>query len=199
METTFFHSGFFSLAVIPILIFLARVTDVSIGTVRIIVVSRGIRVLAAVLGFFEVMLWLLAIRQIMQNLNNPFNYIAYAAGFAMGNFTGISIERRLLVSNVMVRVITRKDSSALISFLRGQGYGVTAVDAQGMEGSVKIIFTVVNRKNLSEIVGMVNKFNPNAFYTIEEMKFAAERGLLPAETLPRDFFRRFHSFIVKKK
>lgn len=199
MDISFFHSAFFSLVIIPLLIFLARITDVSIGTVRIIVVSRGIRALAAILGFFEVMIWLLAIRQIMQNLNNPFNYIAYAAGFAMGNFTGISIERRLLVSNVMVRVITRKDASALTSFLRGNGYGVTTVDAQGMEGPVKMIFTVVNRKNLFEIVEAIKKFNPNAFYTIEEMKFAAERNLLPAETLPRDFFRRVHSFIVKKK
>lgn len=187
-----------NLVIIPVLIFLARVIDVSMGTLRIIFISRGIRILAACLGFFEVLIWLLAISQIMKNLSNPVNYIAYAAGFGMGNFVGISIEQKLSLGNLMIRVIVRNSAAALVEYLHGQGYGVTSVDAQGTTGPVKIIFTVVPRRCLKNVTESIKNFNPQAFYTIEDIRFAVEQGVYPAGRRRRlgDYLR---AFSLKKK
>ena len=111
------NSGFYTWFVIPALIFCARIIDVSMGTVRVIFVSRGFKYLAPVVGFFEILIWLLAIGQIMQNLSNPVCYIAYAGGFAMGNFVGIHIAEKLSLGLVMIRVITEKDAAPLVDFL----------------------------------------------------------------------------------
>ena len=182
-SASFLNSHFFTYFVIPFLIFLARICDVSLGTIRIISVSRGIRVLAAVLGFFEVLIWLIAITQIMKNLTNPINYVAYAAGFAMGNFVGISIERKLAMGNLIVRVITQKDAAKLISSLVGGGFGVTRVDAKGMNGPVEVIYVVVRRKDTKRVIRMVERHNPNAFYIIEDVRLVQEYPCRP--TSPR--------------
>ena len=165
---------------IPVLIFLSRVVDVSVGTLRIIFVSRGIRLLSAVLGFFEVLIWLLAITQIMKNLSSPWHYIAYASGFAMGNFVGITVEQKLRMGMIMLRVVTRSDSSALIAALIAEGRGVTTVEAQGATGPVKMIFMVLRRKDADAALATIEKFNPNAFYTVEDVKEAAERDFAPS-------------------
>ena len=102
----FFDSFWFEWVLIPVLICLARIVDVSIGTLRIIFVSKGMRGIAPILGFFEVIIWLVAIGQIFQNLSNWVNYIAYGAGFAMGNFVGIYIEGKISLGYTLVRIIT---------------------------------------------------------------------------------------------
>lgn len=160
--------------ILPSLIFLARIGDVSIGTIRIIFVSKGIKYLAAPLGFFEILIWLLAISQIMQNLSNVYYYIFYAGGFATGNFVGIFIDEKISIGTVGVRIITRKEGDELINQLRKKKYGVTVVDAEGSKGCVKIIFTVVNRQNIQEVVTIVKKYNPKAFYSIEDIRFVSE-------------------------
>ena len=91
----FFGSEIFTFIILPILIFIARVCDVSIGTMRIIFISRGAKILAPLLGFFEILIWLVAIGKVMQNLDNIACYVAYAGGFATGNFVGIRIEEKL--------------------------------------------------------------------------------------------------------
>jgi len=126
--------------VLPLLIFAARVIDVSMGTVRVIFVSRGLKYLAPIIGFFEIIVWLLAIGQIMKNLSNPICYIAYAGGFAMGNFVGICIAERQSLGKAILRVITSKDAASLIEALKSQGYGVTSFDGQGSTGQVKLVF-----------------------------------------------------------
>lgn len=103
--TSIFNSDIWTWVIIPCFIFIARILDVTLGTVRIIFVSKHMKSLAPLLGFFEVLIWLLAIGQIMQNLTNPINYLAYAAGFAMGNFVGIQIESRLAMGVVLIRVL----------------------------------------------------------------------------------------------
>ncbi len=177
---------------LPLLIFFARVCDVSIGTIRIIFVSKGIKYLATLLGFFEILIWLLAISQIMQNLTNVYYYIFYAGGFATGNFVGILIDEKLSIGTVMVRIITRKEAKDLIGALKKAKYRVTSVDADGSKGKVKIIFTVVNRQNIQDVIKIVKKFNPNAFYSIEDIRYVSE--ILPsyAKTwYKNDFFRFF--------
>ena len=173
-------SDLYTWFVIPFLIFIARVLDVSLGTVRVIFISRGLKYLAPVVGFFEIMIWLLAIGQIMTNLSSPACYIAYAAGFAMGNFIGICIAEKLSLGVVLIRVITKKDATELIEFLKSDSYGLTSIDGQGSDGPVKIVFTIVPRREVPRIINLIKQFNPQAFYSIEEVGFV-EKGIIPTK------------------
>jgi len=174
MEYLTINSDMFALFILPILIFLARVLDVSLGTIRIIFVTRGKKILATMLGFFEIMVWTLAIGQIMQNLTNITYYLAYAGGFAMGNYVGIYIEEKLAIGTLAVRIITMKDASELVYYLKSKNFGVTSFDAQGTTGHVKLIFTIIKRKHLAEVVEIIKRFNPRAFYSVEDIKAVSE-------------------------
>ncbi len=175
----FLNSDFYIWFILPFLVFLARVLDVSFGTVRVIFVSRGFKYLSPLIGFFEILIWLLAIGQIMKNLSNPACYIAYAGGFAMGNYVGIQIADKLSLGIVLIRVITEKDASQLVELLKSADYGVTSVEGHGTTGQVKVIFTIVPRKEVKQVANLIKKFNPKAFYTIEEVGFV-EKGIFPA-------------------
>ena len=164
--------------ILPALIFIARVLDVSLGTVRVIFVSKGLKYLAPVVGFFEIIIWLLAIGQIMANLTNPACYIAYAGGFATGNYVGIMIAEKLSLGIVLLRVVTQKDADELVQSLSSAEYGVTSIDGQGVHGNVKIIFTIIQRKEITKVIELVKRFNPKAFYTIEDIGFV-EEGIFP--------------------
>jgi uncharacterized protein YebE (UPF0316 family) len=122
------------------------------------------------LGFFEVIIWLLTVGQIMQHLDNVLAYIAYGGGFATGNYIGMVIEEKLSIGTVIIRIVPRNNTSELIAYLRERNYGVTSVHAQGSRGEVDIVFTIVKRKSIDEVVGIINQFNPNAFYTIEDVR-----------------------------
>jgi uncharacterized protein YebE (UPF0316 family) len=180
------NSWVYTWIVIPFLIFVARIFDVSLGTVRVIFVSRGLKYLAPVVGFFEILIWLLAIGQIMKNLSNPACYIAYAGGFAMGNFVGIHIAEKLSLGLVMIRVVTKKDAAPLVDFLKAENYGVTSVDGHGTSGQVKVVFTIVPRREVRSVVELIKKFNPQAFYSIGEVGLV-ESGIFPIRKSWRDF------------
>jgi uncharacterized protein YebE (UPF0316 family) len=184
----------FAWVILPLLIFLSRVVDVSMGTLRIIFVSKGLKYLAPIIGFFEVIIWLIAIRIIMQNLNNFMCYIAYGAGFAMGNYVGIFLESRLAVGRAALRVITRMDATELIKTLREKGYGVTNVEAIGSDGNVHVIFMVIRRSDFAIVVNLIKKFNPKAFYTLEDVKFVSE-GIFPNKKT--GLTRNFHLPLFK--
>ncbi len=172
-------SELFAWVILPLLIFCARIIDVSMGTIRIIFVSRGLRKLAPVLGFFEISIWLLAIGQIMRNLDNPLSYIAYAGGFAMGNFVGMTIEDRLSIGTVVLRIITSNGADRLVDFLKQENHGVTTIDGDGAYGKVKIIFSVIGRQDIPRVVEKIQQFNPHAFYSIEDVRHVNE-GVFPA-------------------
>jgi uncharacterized protein YebE (UPF0316 family) len=171
--TAFMDTASFTLVVLPVLIFCARICDVTIGTIRIIYVSRGMKVIAPILGFFEVLIWLLAITQIMQHLTSWVHYIAYACGFATGNFVGIILEEKLSVGTILVRIITRKDTKQLIDCLTSAGYRTTREEAIGEHGPVNIVFSIVKRKELKNVLNIIKTCNPTAFYTIEDVKYAS--------------------------
>lgn len=175
---------------IPVIIFLLRITDVSIGTIRIIYVSRGNKVIAPILGFFEVFIWALAISNIIQHLDNWWNYIAYAAGFACGNFIGMTIEERLAVGVSLLKVITRKELTGLAEALNDKGIATTVIEAKGKESEVNIIYSVVKRKFLPLAVGLVREFNPSAFFTIEDIKYISHdnSGMIPSTREHRRFY-----------
>jgi uncharacterized protein YebE (UPF0316 family) len=159
-------------------IFLAEVCVVTCGTLRIIFVSKGRKSLAPLLGFVEVSLWLFAIGQIMQNLGEPVCYLAFAGGFAAGNYLGILIEEKLAIGTSVVRIITRREASSLIEGLKTAGYGVTSVDAQGATGPVQVVFTIVRRKALEDVLAIVKRFDRKAFYSVDDLQAAGE-GIFP--------------------
>jgi uncharacterized protein YebE (UPF0316 family) len=174
MEAAFLDSFWWSWVVLPLLIFLSRIMDQSIGTMRLIFVSKGYRHIGPILGFFEVIIWLLAVTQVLKHLSNPMSYIAYGAGFAMGNYVGIRLEEKISIGTVLIRIVPKKDTSNLVNHLREVGFGVTTLAAEGAHGPVQIVFTIIKRKSISKAIGIINQYNPNAFYTIEEVKSVKE-------------------------
>ena len=167
--------------IIPVLIFLARILDVSLGTLRIVSISRGDKLAAPILGFVEVLIWLVAITQVMQNLSNFVSYIAWAAGFACGNYIGLKIEEKIAIGQVMIRIITSKLAAKLTDELRNKGFRVTCIDAEGNKGKVNIIFLMVRRKDIELVVDIIRLHNPNAFYSIENIKSISEVDLPVSE------------------
>ena len=159
---------------LTLIVFLARIVDVSLGTMRIIFTSKGKSVLAPLLGFVEVLIWIVVISQLVQNVSNLAGYLAYAGGFAAGNFVGMAIENRLAIGTLMVRAIVAGETDTLICSLKDSGYGVTFFDAQGKNGPVKVIYTVIKRKELNDVVQRIKVNHPRAFYTVEELRLASE-------------------------
>jgi uncharacterized protein YebE (UPF0316 family) len=167
---------------VPVLIFFARVTDVTLGTVRIVLVARGQRLVASLLGFAEVTIWLAAIGQIIRDLSSIENFLAYGAGFATGTFLGMTLERRLTLGKLLVRIIIPSESGELIEVLRENGYRITHVDGSGAKGSKKVIFSVVRASRLKALLGIVEQYAPKAFYTVEDVRHVHEG--VPAEMTP---------------
>lgn len=184
---------------VPLLIFFVRILDVSLGTIRTIFISRGLRYVSAVIGFFEILIWLFAISQIMHNLTSPIHYIAYALGFSMGNFVGVTIERALSVGNRVVRIITRKDAKELVRVLREKGYGVTSIDAEGSEGApVKLIFSIVRSNHVPHLIKVIKRFSDNAFFTVEDVKFVTDVQLLPYNNASGNLFKNLFLRMKRK-
>lgn len=180
-DTLGFSSDIFSFLILPLLIFLARICDVSINTIRIIYMLGGRRLTATLLGFFEAFIWLLVIREIFKHLDNWLCYVAYPAGFACGIFVGMIIEERIAYGKVIVRIITRKDVTHLIQYLNTQHFRFTKVNAEGPDGNETLVFTVLERERLDDLLNKLKELIPTAFYTIEKVKAAAESGALPEE------------------
>lgn len=182
MENSFFDSQVFSLGLLPVLIFLARICDVSIGTMRIIFVSKGKKYIAPLLGFFEVLIWITVVSKVMQNLDNYINYIAYAAGFATGNFVGMIIEERLALGIQMIRVFASGNGDNLVQNLNVKGYGATKVEAQGARENISLIYTIVHRNDMSDVISIIREFNPKAFFTVEDVKAVSEGIFRPRKS-----------------
>jgi len=180
----------FAYVVIPALIFLARVCDVSINTVRIIFVMHGKKFLAPMLGFFEAFIWLMAIRQIITNIDAFYSYFAYAGGFATGTFLGMVIEEKLALGKVVVRVITQNPVNELIVFLREKGYRYTNLDAEANERKVNVLFSVIKREELPEYIGIIKKYNPQAYYTVEGVKRVSDDEVFKEPGVFQGFFGR---------
>ena len=170
---TFFDNNTFTFIVLPILIFLFRIVDQSIGTLRLIFAAKGLKRLAPFFAFFESFIWLVAIGQIMKHLDNVYCYLAFAGGYSVGNFIGILLEEKLSIGNVVIRVIPKKDTTALIQHLRKLKYGVTVVPVDGMLGPTKMLFTTIRRKEARHVIEIIQEYNPTAFYTIDEVKIVS--------------------------
>jgi uncharacterized protein YebE (UPF0316 family) len=186
METFFIESlgiepFYYQWVILPLMVFLARIGDVSLATMRIMLLMSGRRQIAPLLGFLESLIWIMAIGQIIRSVNSPLAYIAYAAGFGTGTYVGMWLEGRLALGKVIVRVITRRDATELIKVLMQSRFGFTNIVAEGRRGNVNVIFSVVRRKDLPELVQLIEAHNPNAFYTIENVRYASNGGLMMIE------------------
>lgn len=166
--------------VLGLLVFVARIADVTLGTMRIVFISRGQKFLAPVLGFFEILIWLFALRVVMSNLTNVSYYVLFAGGFAAGTFVGLWVEEKLALGVRIIRIVTKSDATELITVLRRDGHGVTSLDAEGSEGPVHVLFSIAKRKNLSSLIRRVRDFNPRAFYSIEDVEFVSS-GVFAAQ------------------
>ena len=179
-----FEQPVFAWVVIPLVIFLSRIFDVAIGTIRIVAVSKGFRRAAPLFGFFEVLLWLLIIKLVLTYVTNVLCYLAYAAGFAAGTYVGMLIEERLSMGLVIVRIITRRSGDELGKYLRTHGYRITDLDARGDTGPVRIIFTIIERQCLVKLREIIRRFNPKAFLTVEDVRFASAKLTLNGFSKP---------------
>lgn len=155
---------------LPLFIFLARILDVGIGTLRIIFLSRGMRLITPLCGFFEVFIWLIAISHIMSDLSSWTNYFAYAAGFAAGTYVGMSIENRLAMGLLSVMIITRSDAASLLHRLKKEHFGVTQVGAQGVQGKVRLIYLIIRRKDLPRVFRILRTHQPDAFSVVNDIR-----------------------------
>jgi uncharacterized protein YebE (UPF0316 family) len=164
---------------LPLVVFLAEMSVVTLGTIRVIFISRGRKLLAPILGCFEIVIWLFAIGQIMKNLTDLGCYVGFAAGFTLGNFLGVLIEKQLAIGNLVIRIITHRDASELIETLKAEQYGLTSIAAEGATGPVKIILIVIKRRELDRVVGLIERFDSRTFYSVEEVQ-AAQAGIFPA-------------------
>jgi uncharacterized protein YebE (UPF0316 family) len=169
---------------LPLFVFLAEMCVVTLGTVRIIFVARGMTRLAPLLGFFEVSIWLFAIGQIMQNLSDLSCYLAFAGGFVVGNYLGILVEKKLAIGNLVVQIITHRDAGELIDSLRAAKYGVTRMDGHGATGPVQIVLTVIHRKELPNVIALIQHFDPRAFYAVNDLQAASQGIFRTTRTLP---------------
>lgn len=152
------------------LIFLLRVSDMTLDTLRVLVVMRGKKGIAWVLGFFQASIFVLAISSVLSNLDNPLNVIGYAAGFATGNVVGMLIEERLAIGHTLISIVSSRRGSAIAEHLRDQGYAVTEVPARGKDGAVSLLNVSVLRKNVERVRKIVNDVDPEAFITAEDVR-----------------------------
>ncbi len=149
------------------LIFFARVVNVSMGTVRSLMAMRGQAKLATVISFFESLIFILAISQVLQNVDNIWNILGYSSGFAVGTWTGLKIEERLALGYAEVQVITQSAGNELANALRDAGYGVTEVVGQGLRGQVRVLTVVANRRDVPAITELASRIDEKAFVTVD--------------------------------
>jgi uncharacterized protein YebE (UPF0316 family) len=150
-----------------LIIFSLRLADQSLGTMRTLLVSKNKPIYAALIGLVESAIWIVAISQVIKDIDDPVLIGAYAAGFAAGTILGTYIERIVGVGNIVVRVFTASNSPSVAETLRDNGHGVTVIDGEGKDGPVKIYLCVIPRRKLKSVLNMIEEINPNAYITTD--------------------------------
>ena len=174
---------------LPLIIFCARICDVSLGTMRIVFVSKGKKYIAPILGFFELFIWIVVINEVFKSADNIVCYLAYAGGYAAGNFIGMNIEERIALGTQLIKVFSAKDVTPLQKQMNEAGFGTTVVDGDGSSGKVKIMYTVINRKTSEQARNILMEFDPNIFYVIEDVR-SVKAGIFP-QSRKDGYFHRF--------
>jgi uncharacterized protein YebE (UPF0316 family) len=170
-------SPVFQWVILPMLILVARIADRSLGTLRTILSARGRARPAALIGFAEIVIWLLIMQQVLGDVSNPLNFLAYAAGFAIGTYVGILLEERIALGEVLVRIVTGEAAADLSAELRHAGYGITVLAAAGRDGPVTILLAIVRRRDLRRFESVVASFSEHAFYTLEDVRYTSRTAM----------------------
>ncbi|TFH38806.1 MAG: DUF2179 domain-containing protein [Bacteroidia bacterium] len=194
----FIDTSTFTYIVLPLAIFIARIVDVSLGTLRIMFVAKGMRHIAPFIGFFEVFIWILAISRIFSNLDNWIAYVAYAGGFATGNWLGMVLEERLAIGHEMIRVITKSEAHDLVNTLKEKGFGVTFIKATGVDGDVGVVYVIVKRSMVNDVLQIIKENNPMALYTIEAIRFVNKEIYHEMAVIPPQKKSIFHRQVRSK-
>jgi uncharacterized protein YebE (UPF0316 family) len=176
--------------VLPAIIFFAHICDVSLGTMRIVFVSKGKKNIAPFLGFFELLIWIIVISEILKQADSIVCYIAYAGGYAAGNFIGMNIEERIALGSQLIQVFSSKDIAPLRTCLNEAGFGTTVVEGDGSAGKTNILYTVINRKTFAKAEKILKEFDPLIFYVIEDVKLV-KSGIFPQAKHNMPFHRSF--------
>lgn len=151
-------------------IFIARVLDVSLATFRTLMVVQGRRLPAAMIGFFEISIYVTALSKVVNDLGDPFKLLSYALGFACGNYIGITIENKIALGNLSVQIILKtSDNKELKQLLREAGFGVTVLVGQGIDGTREILNLVINRKDLNRLRKIISEYDEKAFMTVNNI------------------------------
>jgi uncharacterized protein YebE (UPF0316 family) len=167
--------GFFEVITTSVLIILARIGDVTLGTIRTVAVINGRRWLSWVLGFFEVLLWIVVVSRVIQTIGeSPLYPIAYALGFATGNFIGITIENHVAYGEQVVRIFSRR-GAAVAAILRERGFRVTEFDGRGRDGPVEMLFIETRRKSVPLALDVARDIDPDCFYVVDDVRVASAR------------------------
>ncbi|MDR0658556.1 MAG: DUF2179 domain-containing protein [Mediterranea sp.] len=166
---------------LPVVIFFGRICDVTLGTLRIIFVSKGERTKAPLVGFFEVFIWVVIISQIFSHANSVIAYLAYAGGYAAGNYVGILVENKIAFGFQLFRIYTKKNGTELTQLLNKGGFGSTLIRGEGAVSEVDIIETVISRKVQRKVVAIIDDFDPKAFYLIEDIR-SKQKGIFAMNT-----------------
>jgi len=153
-----------------LLIMCMRICDVTIGTFRIILVSQSKKYLAGMTGFFEVLIWIFAMRYIVQHMDHNLNLIGYAVGYALGNVLGVTLEERVALGYVQVNIISRHHTDKIADKLRQSKFGVTILPAEGTAGGVSIVIAIIKRKFLKALMKEAESVDKHAFITIQQSR-----------------------------
>jgi uncharacterized protein YebE (UPF0316 family) len=164
----------------PLVVFMLRVTDVSMATIRMLLIMRNRRYLAPLIGFFEVLIWVTAIGIVVQHLTSPLHVVGYAAGFATGNFVGLRLEERLALGLATIRTVVRTGGAELATELRDTGFGVTEMIGRGREGSVEVLYSVLPRRQVGRYLELVDRGAPDSFVVVDEPRRVKRGWQFPA-------------------
>jgi uncharacterized protein YebE (UPF0316 family) len=159
----------------PIVIFLLRIVDVSLATLRMLMIMRGRKRLAPLIGSVEVLVWIFAVGNAIRHLDSTWHLAGYAGGFAAGTWVGLQIEEKLALGMSTVRIFSRHGGVEIAEALRERGFGVTEFAGQGREGTVEMVYAVLRRRDLPSAMQEIRLWDPDAFVTVEEPK-SIQRG-----------------------
>lgn len=165
----------------PLVVFSLRATDVTMATIRMLMIMRGHRLLAPLIGFVEILLWVTAVGIVVRFLDSPLHVLGYAAGFATGNYLGLRIEEKLALGVATIRTVVTQGGAALAAELRRTGFGVTETPGRGRSGPVEVLYSVLPRRRIERCLAIIEEHAPDSFVVVDEPRRVQRGWLFPAK------------------
>ena len=153
-----------------LLIMLLRIADVTIGTFRTILVVQGKKYTAGLAGFFEVLIWIFAMRYIVGHMDNTLNLIGYALGFAFGNILGITLEQKVALGYVQLNIISKYNTDDIADALRMSKFGTTILPGEGASGGVSILLVIIRRRDFEKVMKLIESIDKDCFVTVQHSR-----------------------------